>query len=267
MHKYLTLGLAALGLLALARTADAAPEGMAETASGPANETRSVDPRVVRVQIDGAVELRIRQGSPAMLVLTGEPRWLARLMTEQSGDTISIGGGGPGAGVRSLRLIQDPVRAELVLPQLREVSSDGLGTVDIRGFSGEQLELALDGAGAMTVNVDYRFIRAGLGGVGSLQLASMRSERIELDLHGAGQVSLAGQSKSLRADLSGLGGLDARRFSVETVTLDLSGLGSATVTANQNATLNLSGLGSVTVYGKPLNRKVSIDGLGKVSWK
>jgi hypothetical protein len=50
-------------------------------------------------------------------------------------------------------------------------------------------------------------------------------------------------------------------------TLDLSGLGNAIVTAHQNANLNLSGMGSVTVYGKPLNRKVSVDGLGKVSWK
>jgi len=39
------------------------------------------------------------------------------------------------------------------------------------------------------------------------------------------------------------------------------------VNAHLNANLNLSGLGSVTVYGKPLNRKVSVDGLGKVSWK
>jgi hypothetical protein len=54
---------------------------------------------------------------------------------------------------------------------------------------------------------------------------------------------------------------------VNNVNLDLSGLGNATVTAHQNVTLNLSGLGSVTVYGKPLNRKTRVDGLGKVSWK
>jgi hypothetical protein len=54
---------------------------------------------------------------------------------------------------------------------------------------------------------------------------------------------------------------------VDTVDVDLSGLGNASVNAHQNATLKLSGLGSVTVYGKPLNRKVAVDGLGKVSWK
>ncbi|MEW6022671.1 MAG: DUF2807 domain-containing protein [Pseudomonadota bacterium] len=255
MHKLLKVGLTAFGLLALVRLASAAPET--------ASETRSVDTRVVRVQLDGAVDLRIRQGSAGMLVLSGDPRWLARLTVQQSGDTINIGGG----GARGLRLVQDPVRAELVLPRLREVSSEGLGTTEISGFTGDELELALDGAGAMNVNVNYRFIRASLGGVGSMKLAGTQSERIELDLHGAGHVTLAGQAKSLKAELSGLGGLDARQFALENVSLDLSGLGNATVTVNGSANLNLSGLGSVTVYGKPLNRKVSVDGLGKVSWR
>jgi len=257
MHNYLKLALAAFGLLALARPASAAPD------TGPASETRSIDARVDRIQIDGAVELRIRQGSPAVLVLTGDPRWLASLAIAQSGDTLNIGGGGK----RGLRLVQGPVVAELVLPRLRAVSADGFGSTDIAGFSGDELILSLDGAGAMKASVNYRLVRASLGGVGSMQLLGLRSERIELDLHGAGHVMLAGQSRLLKAELSGLGGLDARQFSAENVTLDLSGLGNATVTANQNANLNLSGMGSVTVYGKPLNRKVSVEGLGKVSWR
>lgn len=255
MHKLLKLAVTALGLLALVRLASAAPES--------ASETHSVDARVARVQLDGAVDLRIRQGSPAMLILSGDPRWLAGLTILQRGDTINIGGGGR----RGLRLVQDPVRAELVLPTLREVSSEGLGATDISGFSGEELALALDGAGSMTVNVRYRLISASLGGVGSMQLDGVQSERIDLDLHGAGHVMLAGRSRLLRAELSGVGGLDARQFTAESVTLDLSGLGNATVTANGSANLNLSGMGSATIYGKPLNRKVSVDGLGKVSWR
>ena len=49
------------GLLALVRLAAAAPET--------AEETRAIDARVVRVKLDGLVDLRIRQGSPAVLVL------------------------------------------------------------------------------------------------------------------------------------------------------------------------------------------------------
>jgi hypothetical protein len=100
-----------------------------------------------------------------------------------------------------------------------------------------------------------------------MQLQGLNSEGVELNLQGAGVMTLSGRARWLKADLGGLGSLDARQFEVDTVNIDLSGLGNASVTARQNANLNLSGLGSVTVYGKPQNRKVAVDGLGKVSWK
>lgn len=255
MHKFFKFVLAAFGMLALVRLATAAPEM--------ADETRAVDARVVRVKLDGMVDLRIRQGSPAVLVLRGDPRWLEKLTMVQSGDTLHIG-----TEMRGVRLQRtNALRAELVLPQLREVSSESVGATEITGFTGEELELSLDGAGSMNVNANYRLVSASLGGVGSMRLAGMDSEGIELDLQGAGYVTLLGRSKWLKAELAGLGGLDAQQFTAESVTLELSGLGNATVTAHQNANLNLSGMGSVTVYGKPLNRRVSVDGLGKVSWK
>jgi hypothetical protein len=255
MSKLFKFGLAALGLLALMRLATAA--------SDTASETRPLDASVVRIKIDGVVDLRVRQGSPASLVLSGDPRWIGKVTTLQSGDTLVIG-----TETNEMRMgRRNGVRAEMVLPNLRELSSESVGMTEITGFKGEELELSLDGAGSMNVNADFRIISASLGGVGSMKLAGMNSERITLDLQGAGYVTLAGRSKSLKAELGGLGGLDAQAFAADSVTLELSGLGNATVTAHQSANLNLSGMGSVTVYGKPLNRRVSVDGLGKVSWK
>jgi hypothetical protein len=100
-----------------------------------------------------------------------------------------------------------------------------------------------------------------------MQLQGLNGEGVELNLQGAGYISLSGRAKWLKADLGGLGNLDAQQCNVDSVDIDLSGLGNARVTARQNANLNLSGMGSVTVYGKPQNRTVAVDGLGKVSWK
>ena len=119
----------------------------------------------------------------------------------------------------------------------------------------------------MKVSCSYRIVNANLGGVGSMVIQGANTEGVDLNLRGAGYVTLNGRSKWLKATLGGLGGLDAQHFYVDSVNLELSGLGNATVTAKQNANLNLSGMGSVTVYGKPLNRSVSVDGLGRVSWK
>jgi len=103
--------------------------------------------------------------------------------------------------------------------------------------------------------------------VGSMHVWVTENENVDLDLQGAGYITIGGRSKNLKATLGGLGGLNAQQFKAEDVSLDLSGLGNATINASNNANLNLSGLGSVTVYGKPATRNVSVDGLGKVSWK
>lgn len=239
--------------------------GMAKAAPDVVTETRQVDARVVRVKVDGVVDLKIRQGSTPLLVLTGDPRLLGKTTTLQSGDTISIGTETKGISINLGRSMG--LHAELTLPNLREVSSESVGGTAITGFSGDELELNLDGAGSMNVSCNYKALSANLGGVGSMKVHGINSESVELNLSGAGYVTLSGRSRRLKAELGGLGGLDAQAFSAENVTLELSGLGNATVTAKDSANLTLSGLGSVTVHGKPQNRKVSVDGLGKVNWK
>jgi hypothetical protein len=253
MIKFFKPGLAAAGLLACLTMAHAAPEV--------ATETRPIDARVVRVKLDGAVDLRIRQGSTASLTLSGDPRWLAKTVTVQSGDTLNIDTDIHG------RVRLGALHAELTLPALREVSSESVGATEVSGFSGEELELSLDGAGSMRISCNYKLVTASLGGIGSMHLHSLSGEGVDLNLRGAGFVTLNGRARWLKADLGGLGSLDAKEFVTDTVNVELSGLGNASVTAHQNANLSLSGMGSVTVYGKPLNRKVAVDGLGKVSWK
>jgi hypothetical protein len=246
--------------------------GFVETASaGPdvVSETRPLDARVVRIKLDGIVDVQVRQGSPASMTVRGDRRWVQRTSTEQHGDTLSIDTELNSGSLTERFVVREmaPLRVELTLPKLREISSDSVGSTTVSGFSGDELDLTHDGAGAMVVQCNYKRVTASLGGIGSMVLQGLNGDGVELNLRGAGSVSLAGKAKWLRADLGGLGGLNAQQFAVENVNLDVSGLGNATVNARQSAILNLSGMGSVTVYGKPLNRREEIDGLGKVSWK
>jgi len=256
MVKGLKFGLAGAAMYALVGAA-------AVAATEEVSETRAVDARVTRVKLDGVIDLKLTQGPVARLVISGVPRYLAKTTTIQNGDTLTIETETRGFKLRS----RERLRAELTLPQLREVSSDSVGSTEVSGFSGDALDLSLEGAGAMKATCNYKVVNASLGGVGSMTLQGIDGDSVVLNLGGAGYVTLSGKSKSLKANLVGLGSLDAQQFQADTVTVDLSGLGNATVMARQNATLSLSGLGSVTVYGKPLNRNVSVDGLGHVSWK
>jgi hypothetical protein len=261
VNKLFKSGLAWAAFCGFVQAASAAPDV--------ATETRPIDAKVVRVKLDGLVDLVLRQGTPAALVVRGDPKWVRRTSTEQNGDTLTIE-----TEMRQVRLTDRLVmhemsglRVELTLPQLREVVSESLGSTTVAGFAGDDLDLTLDGPGSMHVNSNYKRISANVGGVGGMYITGLNCDSVEINLHGAGGITLNGRAKVLKADLGGLGGLNAQQFVAESVNLDLSGLGSATVTAHQNAVLNLSGMGSVTVYGKPLNRKVALEGLGKVSWK
>ncbi|KQQ31860.1 hypothetical protein ASF61_16020 [Duganella sp. Leaf126] len=257
MKRIFQFGLLFAATCALFGRAVAADEG---------GETRTVDidARVVRIRVDGMVDVRLRQGPVPSLTIRGDKRYMDRLTSSQSGDTLHF----DTDGGRGIKLdTGHGARAEMVLPDLRQVVVEGLGSTDISGFAGQDLELVLDGAGSIKANVDYKSVRAKLGGVGKMTLWISENERTVLDLGGAGNIVLGGRGKLLKVDLGGLGSLNAQQFSAENVEVDLSGLGNATVNASANAKLGLSGLGSVTVYGKPRNRDVSVDGLGKVNWK
>lgn len=225
-------------------------------------ESRPIDARVVRIKLDGVIDLKLRQGDTPSLVIKSDKRFTGKVNAVQTGDTLHLDTEG-----RGFKIGRNSVQAELTLPMLREVVSDGVGMTEVAGFTGDELELTLDGAGSMKVAGDYKKLKANLGGVGSMHLWLSENDLTQLDLHGAGFINLGGRTKLLRATLGGLGSLNAQQFQADAVNLELSGLGNATVTAKNAATLSLSGLGSVTVYGKPLNREVSVDGLGKVSWK
>jgi hypothetical protein len=227
-----------------------------------ASESRPVDAQVVRVKLEGVIDLKIKQGDMAQLVIIGDKKLIGKTKTTQDGDTLRIE-----TDIKLYKHGANSLRAELILPKLREVSSESVGWTEVRGFSGDELELALEGAGSMKVICNYKHVTANLGGVGSMHLQGGAMDGIDLNLRGAGYVTLSGRAKWLKATMGGLGGLNAQELEAETVNIDLSGLGDARINVKKDANLTLSGMGSVTVYGKPLNRQVSVDGLGKVNWK
>ncbi|MDR7048000.1 hypothetical protein J2X54_000435 [Duganella sp. 3397] len=228
------------------------------------SESRSVDARTVNLNLDGVISIKVKQGPVASLTLYGKPEALKKVTVLQSGDQLRI-------DTDKTNNIsfgnKHDLRAELTLPNLREVVSGGVGATEVNGFSGDTLRLTLQGAGAVKVNAQYRNVDVHLGGIGGMTVNAGNSDNVDLHLNGAGRIEMIGQTRQLNASLGGVGSLDAQQLRAESVDVRLSGLGSASVYAKTRATMNLSGLGSATVYGKPANRQSSAQGLGSVSWQ
>ena len=228
------------------------------------SESRSVDARTVNINLDGVISLKVRQGPVASLTLYGKPEDLRKVTVQQSGTQLTI----DTAKRTSVSFgNKQELRAELVLPQLHQLVSGGVGAADVQGFNGDALRLVLQGAGAVKVNAQYRNVDVSLGGIGGMTVNTGNSEHVDLHLNGAGRIEMIGQTKYLNASLGGVGSLDAQQLRADAVDVSLTGLGNATVYAKSRAQMNLSGLGSATVYGKPATRQANASGLGSISWQ
>jgi len=228
------------------------------------SQSRNVDARAVKINLDGIVSLKLKQGPVAALTLYGDKDDLQKVTVEQNGDTLHIGSD----NISHIHFgSRHALRAELTLPNLREVVSGGVGSADVSGFSGDNLRLALEGAGAVKVSSQYKNVDVKLGGVGSMTVNLGNSDNVDLRLHGAGHIEITGQSKAMHANLGGVGSLDARELQADAIDVNMSGLGSASVYARSTANIKLTGLGSATVYGNPANRTSTSRGLGSVSWQ
>lgn len=237
--------------------------GGAASAEDLVSENRPVEARVVKVKLDGVVELRLKQGATPSLVVSTAKGNLSKIKTTQSGDTLRIG---MESGVTFFGK-SPTVRAELTLPAVQELFSAGVGSSEMSGFDGEALKLMLGGAGAMKVNGRHKKVDASLSGVGNLVLDSGETESINLKMSGAGKATVTGQTKQFRVKLSGVGSLEAGELKADAVELNLSGAGSAEVHAIKSASIKASGIGSVTVRGNPPVRNTDKSGMGSVDWK
>jgi hypothetical protein len=224
-------------------------------------ETRSVGQGIATVELTGPIDMTLRQGATASLVVRGEQRLLGNVETTQEGSTLHIGTTG------MLLLHRQPLQVDLVLPSIEHLNIQGSGDSTISGFSGENLDVQLHGSGNVIFNGRYRQIAAGVHGSGDLELNGGSSDKVAVELVGSGQMTVVGSCKEFKAQQTGSGDLDAQHMTADKVAIDLHGSGNSKVLARQSAAVSLRGSGDVNVYGNPADRNVNRTGSGEVNWK
>jgi hypothetical protein len=224
-------------------------------------ETRSIGADVAVVNLKGPIDMVLKQGSTAGLIVSGEENLLPLVKTEQKGDTLNID------IKESFLHLHRPLRVEVTLPKLRELDSMGSGDSIVSGFNGDQLKLNMRGSGDVRFNGNYRSVNASTMGSGDLDLALADSNDIDLTIMGSGGISTSGNSKSLTAHVMGSGDLGARKMIADTVNLAVMGSGDSEIYARQVAILDLKGSGDIEVHGSPGRREVNRLGSGEVNWE
>lgn len=224
-------------------------------------ETREIGHAITSIDLQGPIDLTLRQGSTPSLKVKGEQRLLGNVATTQDGNVLHIGTTG------MLFHHRRPLQVEVVLPSLNEIEVRGSGDSNVSGFSGEKLQLTLNGSGNLTFNGRFRHVNAAVRGTGGLNLKAGSSEEVKLELDGSGTISTSGNCNVLVAELSGSGSVDAQHMASNDATVSVKGSGTAEVFARESAAVTVAGSGDVTVYGNPDQRRVSRMGSGSVSWE
>jgi Putative auto-transporter adhesin, head GIN domain len=225
-----------------------------------AAESRKVGKDVAAVDLDGPIDLTLRQGPMPSLVVRGEQRLLKNVATSEENGTLHIGTTG------MLLLHRQPLQVVLVLPSLKSLRFRGSGESNVNGFSGERVQIELNGSGDIKFNGRYKDIAAAVHGSGELELNGGNSDTVTVELVGSGQVTVVGATRQLTAEQTGSGDLDAQHLAAEEVRVELRGSGSSTVLATKTVAVTLRGSGDVTVFGSPNERSVSRNGSGEVSF-
>jgi hypothetical protein len=242
----------------------------AQGISGPSNpagrmlqsETRSLGKGVRAIDLGGPIDLTLRQGAVASLVVRGEQRLLGNIDTTTGDDgTLHID------TVGMLLHHRQPLQVTLVLPSIEDINVRGSGDSTINGFSGERIDVQLNGSGNVKFNGRFRQVKAAIHGSGELEMNGGASDKVEAAVIGSGKLTVVGSSQLFKAELTGSGDIDARHLGADSVNLQLMGSGDAVVTALNSLSVTLRGSGDVRVYGAPSERNVSRDGSGEVSFE
>lgn len=226
-----------------------------------ASETRKLDGKIDAVELSGPIDMTLRQGAVASLVVRGEQRLLGNIATAREGSTLHIATKG------MLLHHRQPLQVVLVLPAIDSVQIDGSGNSTVNGFSGDKVAVVLRGSGNLKFNGRYKDVTASVQGSGDMELNGGSSDKVAVELLGSGQMTVVGAAREFKAEQTGSGDLNARHLSCEETRVELHGSGTSIVQARKAAAVSLRGSGDVTVYGSPDERNVNRTGSGDVSFK
>ena len=189
------------------------------------NETMALEVQdFSSIDFIGAWNVKITQGSTYNVEVEGPRNLLGEIELQQTGKQLSVRNdykGGFGTETFTIRM---------TIPELEGITIAGGADLSFDGFTGEELDVTLSGAGRIRAfNSEYKMLNVTCSGAGQLDFTDLIIRDANVNLSGAGEV---------------LVNMDGG---------ELSG--------------SISGMGSVKYEGRISNQSIRVSGLGEVSPK
>lgn len=207
--------------------------GVMKTEERPAGNFREINTSAV-------YKVRIRQGSNQSIKIEAEENLLPYIVTEISGDQLSI---------HTKKGYQLNIRKDVIVyVTTREISrlsaSGASGFISEGELKSDRIKLDLSGAANAELKLNVQQLKAGLSG--------------------ASNVRLQGRATIAEYGISGAADISAADLQSDEVEVGVSGAGKATVHAVKKLDAGASGTGRVRYTGNP-EVKQAVSGMGRVS--
>ncbi len=199
MHSRLPL-LLVFGLLP-ASLACSFVSGVTLAGSGvSASDERKVD-SFDEIESLGSIDLSIRIGEQAAVVVRGDDNLLEHIVTEVSGNrlTVSMENGSYST--------ETPLVVDITLPALTELELIGSGDAEIEGLRGGDLTLVVQGSGDVVATGQVDQLEARISGSGDMELRELKAQTVLAKVHGSGDMEVHAEEK-LTASVHGSGEID-----------------------------------------------------------
>ncbi|MCR9287825.1 MAG: DUF2807 domain-containing protein [Bacteroidetes bacterium] len=190
------------------------------------------------IELDISDNVHIRQGSEQFVEVTGHVNIIEKLKTDVNNNIWKI-------DLENGCYNNYELEIFITLPKVRGIKIDGSG--DVFGenlFTGEEIDLEIDGSGNLIAALDY--------------------DKIKGDIDGSGDISLKGQAQNLDFRIDGSGNLSAFDLTVDHADVRIDGSGDISITVLNTLNVTINGSGDVRYKGNPF-LEVDIDGSGDVS--
>ena len=184
-------------------------------------------------------EMTIVQDGSESLTITGDDNIVPRIVTEVDDGMLTIRAT-PGTVGQPVV----PLRYELHVKELSDITLSGLGSIDAEALRASRLRLVMSGAG-------------------SLAIEQLEADEVDSTLSGLGNVTVGGAVARQEVLVSGAGNYDGGALRSAVADVAVTGLGNADVNVSERLTAEISGSGSITYVGRPEVEQM-VTGLGTI---
>jgi hypothetical protein len=192
-----------------------------------------------KIEISGAFEVTLTQGSVEKLTVEADEQILPKIITEVKGGTLII-------RLENNTRINGNLKADLTFINLDEM--DISGAVKLKSTAPMKFSnLEIDGSGASEINLNFS------------------ASEVECDFSGASEITLQGSATVFKIDLSGASNLDALEFRTQNCNLDCSGASKAGVFVSGTLTVSGSGATQISYTGNPASVNSDMSGASKLN--